>query len=53
MSHLYIRFNYKGQCRVNLNLSTEITSWFLLVMTSFRRRGTRKKQSVSEKIDLT
>ena len=33
MSYLYIRSNYKYQCQVNLNLSTEITSSFLLVMT--------------------
>ena len=45
MSYLYIRSNYKEQCRVNLNMSTEITSSFLLVM----------KQSVSEKniVDMT
>ena len=53
MSYLYIRSNCKGQCRVNLNLSTEITSSFLVVMTSLRRRGTGMKQSVYEKIHLT
>ena len=36
MSYLYIRSNYKGQCHVNLNLSTEITLSFLLPMTYFR-----------------
>ena len=36
MSYLYIRSNDKHQCQVNLNLSTEITSSFLLPMTYFR-----------------
>ena len=36
MLYLYIRSNYKGQYRVNLNLSTEIISSFLLPMTYFR-----------------